>query len=184
MPPIPAGFTLADLFKREPDPVEADDGCGADVLPWPGERHDLLCPEKDCNGRLVLRSSVHGVFYGCTNYPRCRGSHGAHPDGAPLGKPADGETKKARIRAHAFFDRLWKDPVVGKTRAEAYEWLAKSYNMVPEKAHISMMDKDDCEVLVDVIKASFPELVTVWDRLDADELFEPDPMDRFDLERK
>jgi hypothetical protein len=173
-----------DLFKkRAPDPLEDDDGCGADVLPWPGERMDLLCPEKGCDGRLVLRSSKHGLFYGCSRYPTCKGSHGAHPDGAPLGTPADGETKKARIRAHAFFDRIWKDHAIGKSRDEAYAWLAKTLGVPLGKAHISMMGKDDCEILVEVIKAHFPQLVTVWDRLDADDMFDLDPMDRFDLEK-
>ena len=30
------------------------------------------CPEKDCGGKLVQRTSKRGkVFYGCNNFPRC-----------------------------------------------------------------------------------------------------------------
>lgn len=29
-----------------------------------------ICPQ--CNGRLILRRSKYGLFYGCSNYPKCR----------------------------------------------------------------------------------------------------------------
>ena len=32
--------------------------------------NNLICPW--CNGKLVLRSGVHGQFYGCSNYPKCK----------------------------------------------------------------------------------------------------------------
>lgn len=33
-------------------------------------KHSEVCPL--CGGRLVLRNSAHGRFYGCSHYPRCR----------------------------------------------------------------------------------------------------------------
>ena len=29
------------------------------------------CPRKDCTGSLVKRRSRRGIFYGCSNYPKC-----------------------------------------------------------------------------------------------------------------
>ena len=37
---------------------------------------------------MVLRNSKYGLFYGCSTYPNCKASHGAHKDGKPLGTPA------------------------------------------------------------------------------------------------
>jgi ssDNA-binding Zn-finger/Zn-ribbon topoisomerase 1 len=67
----------------------------------------LHCP--DCGAMMSLRASKFGLFYGCSMFPQCRATHGAHPWGAPLGIPAKRDTKMARIRAHAAFDRLWKE---------------------------------------------------------------------------
>ena len=65
------------------------------------------CPE--CGEPMVLRNSKYGLFYGCSEFPRCKASHGAHKKtGQPLGTPADGPTKKARIRAHDSFVHLCK----------------------------------------------------------------------------
>ena len=152
--------------------VTEDDGLGADTLLWPGERADLLCPEGACDGLLKLRSSKHGLFYGCTRYPACKGSHGAHPDGAPLGVPADKATKQARIIAHEFFDRLWGEEIM--TKDAAYAWMAKQMRVPAARAHISFLNKDTCEVLVETIKGCFPQIVTVYDRLQDDELFWPE----------
>lgn len=33
---------------------------------------NLACP--DCGGPMVPRSSAHGKFWGCSNYPNCRGT--------------------------------------------------------------------------------------------------------------
>lgn len=53
----------------------------------PAARVDLVCPE--CGALMRLRKSRFGLFYGCTRYPYCKASHGAHPDGAPLGVPVN-----------------------------------------------------------------------------------------------
>lgn len=63
---------------------------------------------------MMLRNSRYGLFWGCSRFPECRSTHGAHPDGRPLGKPATAEVKQARIAAHAAFDRLWKGSVAAR----------------------------------------------------------------------
>lgn len=97
-------------------------------------------------GVMVLRNSKFGPFYGCNQYPRCTATHGAHPDGRPLGAPGDPETKKARIEAHSVFDAFWKEKKWN--RGKAYSWMAKAMNLVPGTAHIGMFDKKQCEALI------------------------------------
>ena len=36
------------------------------------ENSDLLCPR--CSTKMVLRNGKKGKFYGCTTFPRCRGT--------------------------------------------------------------------------------------------------------------
>jgi ssDNA-binding Zn-finger/Zn-ribbon topoisomerase 1 len=106
------------------------------------------CPE--CKSDMVLRNSKHGKFYGCSKYPKCRASHGAHEDGTPLGKPADQETKDARIEAHNIFDMLWKG-IGPLTRKEAYKWMQEKMGLSEAEAHIGMFDKEQCEKLIQVV---------------------------------
>lgn len=139
---------------------------------YPGEIDDLKCP--DCGARMRLRPSKHGLFYSCSRFPYCRGTHGAHPDGAPLGAPSDRETKQARIRAHEYFDRLWKEAermyggvdrkMVGRVRriarTRAYEWLATQF--LVEEVHIGSMTIEECERVVYFCDGVSPHYVREW----------------------
>src|SRR3990167_4406409 len=99
---------------------------------------------------MVLRQSRYGPFYGCTRWPECDGKHGAHEDGRPLGIPANKETKQRRIKAHEFFDGLWKDdgPM---TRNQAYKWMQQSMGMTPDEAHIGRFDIGQCDKLIRLV---------------------------------
>lgn len=113
-----------------------------------GTQLDHPCPE--CGEPMVLRNSKFGLFYGCSAFPQCRATHGAYPDGRPLGTPADKETKKARIRAHDCFDQLWKKGHM--SRGDAYAWMREAMELTAEEAHIGRFDVDKCdrlELLVD-----------------------------------
>lgn len=119
----------------------------------------------DCGAPMKLRESRYGPFYGCTRYPACEGTHGAHPDGSPLGEPADRETREARMQAHESFDRLWEDApklecyspptapdarkkalkaIRGAARGRAYRWLAWAFDREGEDLHIGAMTKSEC----------------------------------------
>ncbi len=111
----------------------------------------LKCPE--CDKNMRLKPSRYGLFYGCEGYPKCTSTHGAHPDGKPLGTPANKETKVARIRAHEVFDRLWKAPE-GEyrkglmKRREAYQWLQTAMKLSKDDAHIGKFDIEKCDRLI------------------------------------
>ena len=118
---------MTDIFEKKPT------------------QHDLKCP--DCGKQMILRPSKYGLFYGCLGFPACKGSHGAHPDGRPLGVPATKETKEARIRAHEAFDKLWKGG--GMTRKEAYAWLAKT---IGATVHMGSADTALCEKVIKAVR--------------------------------
>lgn len=65
-------------------------------------------------------------------------------------------TKKARRDAHEVFDRLWK--LAGMTRLEAYAWMAQQMNLPENRAHIAMLDRDQCLALIQLVEESFPDL--------------------------
>jgi zinc-finger-containing domain len=92
-----------------------------------------------------------GLFYGCTGWPACKGAHGAHPDGRPLGTPADKATKQARIEAHAAFDRLWQGEGKRMSRGEAYRWMRKALDLPPAEVHIGRFSKERCVALVKAV---------------------------------
>ena len=127
---------------------------GDDVIPRTRLPRQLDCPE--CGKPMRLRESRHGLFYGCSDYPTCKGTHGAHPDGRPLGKPADQHTKKMRIVAHNVFDPLWEaDDPQFKTRPDAYEWMQQAMGMTPGQAHIGNFTAAECKRLVEAVWAEF-----------------------------
>lgn len=107
---------------------------------------EVQCPE--CGSKMRLRTSRHGLFYGCSTFPRCKATHGAHPDGEPLGYPADKETKQWRIRAHQEFDKLWRPDGSPFTRTGAYQWMVDTLALPPEEAHIGKFSIVLCQRLI------------------------------------
>jgi ssDNA-binding Zn-finger/Zn-ribbon topoisomerase 1 len=121
----------------------------------------LTCPT--CGAPMVLRGSKYGLMYGCTKFPVCKTTHGAHPDGKPLGIPASAEVRAARIRAHTEFDKLWMKNEFQKParpvmkRKEAYAWLRQAMGMTEEEGHIGRFDLEQCERLIALVTAHLKE---------------------------
>lgn len=124
--------------------------------------HDVICPE--CGAKMVLRETTkfkwnngeNRLFYGCSRFPACKGTHGAHPGGAPLGTPADAATKQARMRAHAAFDLLWKPIGARLTQDEAYLWMQSKMGMKSSEAHIGKFNAEQCESLISHVNQDKP----------------------------
>jgi ssDNA-binding Zn-finger/Zn-ribbon topoisomerase 1 len=164
---------LDDLFETKlPRKAAAEDISLRDEaigLGFPNERFDLMCPE--CGLPMRLRTSKHGLFYGCTGYPTCKACHGAYNDGRPKGTPGDKDTRRARVFAHRIFDRLWKKTGEEKarmTRAQAYAWMRKALKLSESEAHIGMLTTEQCQKLVAAIYKKFPGVRNVWDKLAGD----------------
>lgn len=139
----------------------------------------LDCPE--CDGKMYLKRSRYGLFYGCENYPGCRATHGAHANGRPLGVPANSVTKVARISAHDAFDQLWigalaiydirergaarrkaEHKINQTARVRAYEWLADRLGVPFDDCHIGSFDLDTCRLVVQVCSGVRPRDVRRW----------------------
>jgi ssDNA-binding Zn-finger/Zn-ribbon topoisomerase 1 len=129
--------------------------------PFTGARHDLACAECAELGIQALMkfhpTSRFGPFYGCTRYPECKATHGAHKhNGAPLGKPANKATKEKRIEAHALFDQLWQGEPDEKERKrkrrDSYAWMQQAMGMTKDEAHIGNFDIPTCERLMAAVR--------------------------------
>lgn len=137
-------------------------------------KRPLQCP--DCRGKLWLQDTRFGLAYLCEHFPVCRGAHGAHPNGEPLGTPASQDTKVARIRAHAAFDALWetahalydakndeeREYVLKVARKRAYAWLRDRMELAREDCHIARFSLAQCEKVVYLCAGMSPELVRAW----------------------
>jgi ssDNA-binding Zn-finger/Zn-ribbon topoisomerase 1 len=114
------------------------------------QQHKLACP--NCGperGSIMVqrrRGSDGAPFWGCERFPRCKATHGAHPDGTPLGVPGTMDVKLARIRAHDALDRLWTEG--GMHRNGAYAWLSEAMGIPRESAHIGAFDAAQCNIVV------------------------------------
>lgn len=65
----------------------------------------------------------------------------------PMGNLADSALRRARIRAHAAFDVLWRGKG-RKARHAAYRWLAEATGIPRSECHIAMMDVARCRLVV------------------------------------
>lgn len=108
-----------------------------------------ICPDCGTAAELIDSALVYGTSYGpMWRCPRlgCDVYVGTHPDGRPLGTLAGPRLRKARIAAHAAFDRLWKKQ--GMPRRQAYRVLAERLGV--KEAHISQMDEAECARVVEL----------------------------------
>lgn len=117
----------------------------------------VLCPYCALEAELVTGAVVYPHrpdlaslrFWQCSP---CEAYVGCHKGTkAPLGRLADATLRKAKQRAHAAFDPLWKNG--GRSRDEAYAWLSKELNIPPEECHIGMFDVHQCKRVEDVCDA-------------------------------
>ena len=99
-----------------------------------------------CGAPMVMKDSRFGRFWSCTEWPDCDGKIGAHPDGRPLGIPANSATREARKAAHETFDEWWRSKDWSK--GQAYEWLEQN----APKPHIAEMDEDECLDLIRLVE--------------------------------
>ena len=67
------------------------------------------CPEKGCEGKLIVRKSFYGMFLGCSSYPKCR-----HTEKLDKDEKKDGKDAKTAAKPVA----VTKTPGEGKAEAK------------------------------------------------------------------
>lgn len=112
--------------------------------------HELACPDCGAPMRLYWQDPQRPPWYTCTDWPACKGAHGARWDGAPMGVPANKETRLARRLAHRAFDPLWARGHM--TRTAAYAWLATRMGLPTDRAHISQFTAEQCHRVVAICR--------------------------------
>lgn len=117
------------------------------------ERQSLIpsCPYCGSKAKLVDSTVVYGRSYGLIWDCRpCDAYVGVHKGTTnPLGRLANKELRKWKIKAHAAFDPLWKSGTM--TRSNAYAKLATALKMDTKKVHIGMFDVETCKRVVQVL---------------------------------
>lgn len=105
-------------------------------------------------GELAMKN-----FFQCMPCDARVGTHKV--SGLPLGRLADEELRKAKMKAHGAFDVLWREKYM--TRGEAYAWLAGEMDLEIDACHIGMFDVKMCN---EVYKVSQLRLLEVQDECD------------------
>jgi hypothetical protein len=91
------------------------------------------------------RPDLHAKrFWACDP---CGAWVGVHPGTVrPLGRLANAELRRAKMRAHAAFDPLWRDGLTD--RRSAYSLLADELGISREACHVGYFDAPTCERVV------------------------------------
>lgn len=113
----------------------------------------------DLFGKKFWRCEPCGAFVGCHDkgawIPTSKGQ--IMSDGTlPLGRLANKELRKAKQRAHAAFDPLWRAKNMG--RRKAYRMLAKKMGISEANCHIGMFDIDACNAVIYAVEQIRKEL--------------------------
>jgi hypothetical protein len=101
------------------------------------------------------RADLSGLYYWhcapCDAYVGChRAGAGKGNDGrVPLGRLANPELRRAKQRAHAAFDPMWRNRTM--SRSAAYIWLAQKMRIPGVQCHIGMFDVAQCEQVSAII---------------------------------
>ncbi len=86
---------------------------------------------------------------------------GCHKHGEgnkPLGRLANKELRQWKIKAHEYFDPIWKENNKRYARKKAYQWLSRKMDIPFSECHIGMFDVDQCKKAVELCKARLEEL--------------------------
>lgn len=117
--------------------------------PYCGSKAELVSSTK------VYRGRDYGRIFCCPNWPECDSYVGVDPQGKPLGRMANAELRKWKIRAHAAFDPLVEAKMAkgysrNSAKGKGYRWLAEQLGISQQECHIAMFDVDMCKRVVDL----------------------------------
>lgn len=101
---------------------------------------------------LVDSEEIYGRSYN-QNMWRCKPCQawvGCHKGtDKPLGRLANAELRKWKMKVHDVFDPIWKGRA-GKARKTAYQWLANELGIKYRDCHIGMFNIERCQKAVKI----------------------------------
>ena len=112
------------------------------------------------DAELVTGEVVHPDRPELANVPfwrcvPCGARVGCHPGTTdPLGTLADLDLRRARTKAHAAFDPIWKSGRM--KRRDAYSWLATRLGIPWDACHIGGFDEATCRNVVAICRKLMP----------------------------
>jgi hypothetical protein len=111
--------------------------------------HAKTCPYCKSATKKISQEEIYGKRYGngndvicCVNYPRCDSYVGTHSDGTTLGRLANYQLRIAKKKAHASFDKLWKEKLIKRSRL--YKRMSAELQIPREYCHIGMFQISTC----------------------------------------
>ena len=109
-----------------------------------------VCPYCGKESELIDSAEVYGQSYGwmyicrdCNAYVGCYSG-----TTTALGRLADAELRKAKMRAHHYLDQLWSS---GRyNRYSTYTWLSRQLGIPRELTHVGMSDIEQCNRIAEI----------------------------------
>jgi len=124
---------------------------------------EVICPYCGKLAVMVKGNQIYGAFHRAAvdNFWVCWpcdayvGTHKPNTrynfDGTePLGRLANQQLRRERIRVHSMLDPLWKDGSWG--RQQSYDWLANRLGIPIDQCHIGEFDLEICKKAVGVLR--------------------------------
>lgn len=128
-----------------------------DMSARPEHIAQLPCPE--CGKLMEItrsRFKEQNWWYRCPDWPHCRGSHSADPQGKPTGSPADAETRKLRHRCHELFDAIYmrheNKKIRKHMRMKAIFWLCDQLEIAAKECHFGKFTKEQCLQTIELLE--------------------------------
>lgn len=125
----------------------------------------LICPYcgKEpviVDSKIIYKSASYGPVLYCKDCHAWVGVHksGKHA-GEALGRLANDELRRAKKKAHSYFDELWMYAIVKQKRTKyearnaAYRWLSKELDIPAKYCHIGMFDVETCEQVAELCQS-------------------------------
>lgn len=113
---------------------------------------EVWCPYCGAESEWVDDVIVYGKSYGGKVYlcRTCAAWVGCHKQGKhdkPLGRLANADLRKLKVRCHALFDPIWQQAAKTrgmKARGLAYKWVAEGLGIDWNMCHFGEFDEATC----------------------------------------
>lgn len=111
-----------------------------------------ICPYCGKESELIDSAEVYGESYGAMYICRdCNAYVGCYSGTTTaLGRLADADLRKAKMRARHYLDQLWKDR--RHRRYSTYTWLSKQLGIPRELTHVGMSDIEQCRRIAEICR--------------------------------